>query len=214
MTPVSFTYIFLFTIFIFSLFLLTINFISLEISSDNGSTSKLISRPDTLHSKKLFRKREIQLNKIQSCKPASYGIPLEKDSIYFSSPNIFPSCEIDNPDFLSLSNYSLFTSCTTEPSFIYGPSTDQEFFGNFPKTYNWKPQSEFTHHKNTEWIISKCGKSKNVLLRNVFNPAAANRAKNITKLLTKQYKTETYRPITVLLIVIDSVSRQSFYRNL
>ena len=52
------------------------------------------------------------------------------------------------------------------------------------------------------------------LVRNVYNKQAADKAYDTTFELSKKHNIKKAKPLTVLVLLIDSASRQSFYRNL
>ena len=67
---------------------------------------------------------------------------------------------------------------------------------------------------NSEYYFIQCGDAKEVRIKNVKNEKTINQTNETVELLKLRYKTQKMRPLTIVLFVIDSGSRNLIYRNL
>jgi hypothetical protein len=166
------------------------------------------TKPQTQTPEKLSRSRKPS-EPFLKCNPPSFGIPEEKDNRYFPISLNYQNCSLKSPFQISLKNNKISHNCKTEIQLLSKP--EEELFGRYPQHFNWQNVSNFPI-STSEWLLTRCGSKKSGILRNLFNSTSAFRALSISKGL--QSKSSAFRPLTVILLVLDSVSRQSFYRNL
>ncbi|CAG9320091.1 unnamed protein product [Blepharisma stoltei] len=151
-----------------------------------------------------------------SCVPDALGIN-SADSVKFYNPNItFKKCNDGNPPFMWLEeNNSLVMNCTDEPKYALGSPPENEVLG-LPIAHrnNWIPYMSPVDIGNTEYVYGRCGGIHQSILKNRRSETAADRAKNIASQIKSSLNLKHVRPLTVVYILIDSVSRYHFYRSL
>ena len=163
----------------------------------------------------LNRTRQIENPSNLKCSPTVFGVSEKDDDKYFIPLYQYPNCSEINPGFLRIENKTIVFSCQRKGMFVYGPPVSEEIYGKFDMEFKWQSRGKFKNHLNTEWIFGKCADLRLAYLRNVFNQEAAQRARRITRRIAQEKLLITKpRPLSVFLIMFDSVSRQSFFRNL
>lgn len=171
-----------------------------------------ISQPKSLT---LSRTRMIENPSNLKCAPKQFGVSEKEDDIYFTPQYTYPNCSEANPGFLRIENETIRFSCKENGYFVFGGTNSEELFGRYPMDFEWLRRRHLKKFLKTEWVFGRCAELRLGYLRNVFNEKAAERAKNITERIGKELgNTENPRPLSVLLVVTDSISRQSFFRNL
>lgn len=149
------------------------------------------------------------------CLPKLFGVSEKDDKKYFFSSYIYPNCSERSIGHLSVDNQTIRFSCEKNGMFVFGEPTSEEIYGKYDKKVKWMLKKYFVDYLDTEWMFAKCSGLRLGFLRNVFNQNAAERAKNITSYISRQIGNNlNARPLSVLLVIFDSVSRQSFFRNL
>lgn len=199
-----------------SIFMFLFNLIALN-SDSSAESQYTIEHFSKIEEKafSFFRERTMMNSENVKCVPATYGISELQDPEIFTVYKEYPNCAKLNPGAFSIENETLIFTCKGSGLFMFSNSTSEELFGRYDMKFKWETKGKFEKSKNSEWVFAKCLKNKLALLRNIFNNTSAIRAKKITEQKKAQYgKTDNFRPLTVLLIVLDSVSRQSFFRNL
>lgn len=186
-----------------------------ESHSDELKIANLQSPITVDESLRLLRERTMMNIQNVECIPVAYGIPEKEDYEIFTVYNKYDNCAELNPGSLSIINNTIFFNCKESSQFMFGKPTSKEIFGRYEMKFKWESKSKFENKSKAEWIFAKCSKTKQAFLQNVFNKTSARRAQKNSQEKASQYsKTSTFRPLTVLYILIDSVSRQSFFRNL
>ncbi|CAG9332912.1 unnamed protein product [Blepharisma stoltei] len=101
------------------------------------------------------------------------------------------------------------------PEISLGTDPEDELLES-PLAPKWKAYKDAQDIGRTEFGFAKCGSDKRQgFLHNKFSKSASKRAQERRKATEKKAKmTEPSKPLTVLVIVFDSVSRQHFYRML
>ena len=160
----------------------------------------------------LERHRKIKSRDNVKCSPALFGVSEAEESRYFFSSYTYPNCSEASPGLLTVESDQIVFSCPSNGIFVYGDILSEEIYGRYDKKIKWSTKKAFKYHLDTEWIFGKCSDLRLGYLRNIFNQKAAQRSIALTKVLSERKSPP--RPLSVLLIILDSVSRQSFFRNL
>ena len=197
--------------------------IGLHFSNEDSDSTPALLVNDIMQDFEIYRSQSLPLNRTRQienpsnvkCSPKVFGVSEQDDDKYFIPLYQYPNCSELSPGFLRIENENILFSCETKGMFVYGPPTSEEIYGKYDMEFKWQPKSKFKKHLKTEWIFGKCEELRLAYLRNVFNKEAAERSKNITAIRAKEKLLVTKpRPLSVFLVIIDSVSRQSFFRNL
>ena len=147
------------------------------------------------------------------CSPPSFGLTQAQAADTFTQKKPFRQC--CNYNLYSYDNDTLRVICEASSyDVVVGESRQNERLGDVLFTSNWKRNPGPVQLKDSEFAFMRCGLgAKDALLINKFNLTSATRAHNTAKELTKEVNTTAYRPLAVYLVILDSVSRQHFYRN-
>ncbi|CAG9325566.1 unnamed protein product [Blepharisma stoltei] len=147
-----------------------------------------------------------------TCKPESFGYTLEEASILF--PNVtYPRCEEkykSSPEmfYIDRTTNTLHMNCTGKVAL--GFSGIDEWFGEYkysnrPKDYNGEPlELESEEYAFGTCDINKTSDFEHVAYKLKLNEESLQRAKN-----------SLYgKPINIVMLVIDSLSRRMFFRKI
>lgn len=146
-----------------------------------------------------------------TCKPESFGYSEEEASKLFPTIN-FPTCESIYESKSGMLNINLDDNTLTmncKGSYILGVKDDDEEFGysefsNTLKTYKTPVKLE-----SEEYAFGTCEDDKDAFFEHV---AYVNRPKKSA--LNRAKSTLIGEAINIAMVVLDSVSRRSFYRKL
>ena len=97
------------------------------------------------------------------------------------------------------------------------PRNPDEKFGDSSMRFNITMRGpDYVVNNSSEYVYAQCQPRVNdVILRNIFKPDIAEERANRTRDLIDEYnKTDEFKPLTVVVLVLDSVSRQNFFRNM
>lgn len=147
-----------------------------------------------------------------SCVP--YKLGYDNTRFRFNPPK--HSCFTNKQDSFFFDKNQVKATCgdLSVPEIIQGYEKSAEKLGKFEMTFNQTLGSP-EDYKNIEYFYMKCGTNKGLaLVRNVYNKKAADKAYDTAFELSKKHNIKKAKPLTVLVLLIDSASRQSFYRNL
>ncbi|OMJ65528.1 hypothetical protein SteCoe_38054 [Stentor coeruleus] len=146
--------------------------------------------------------------------PVTLGMNIRESEAVFK-PTFLYSCPnhkiLDFQTFTSKCEPSekikVFESNSSFPE-NYGSTIIKYPLTEYKTDYKFSPSSEFGY-------IQCESKKSDLFLRNVYNQSIADYAKSIEKDMKGKYNVEdNYRPLTVIMFIVDSVSRRSFYRNM
>lgn len=162
------------------------------------------------------------------CVPESFGYSEQEAEKIFPFVG-YPTCPQKMNTYQSIiqihTNSTLTMNCTHGKGWYYlGIPSHQEKLGlNSYKGERHKYKGPVTLINHEEWAYGTCEEAKNTLLEgatytHIPNPEVINRTKNIMQDMQKKaeqkYKETKTRPLTVLMLVFDSISRKHFYRKL
>ena len=166
-----------------------------------------------VQSQKLIRNKAIAEPSQVKCLPKSFGVSDIEDTSFFPKRLAYFGCNKSYNEVTVINKEIVFECNKYNESFIFGEDTPQEIFGSYRLSLAKKPRSEY--NDSIEWFYAKCGRSVSAYLENKFNLTAAQQARSIQeKLHLESKKLDKPRPLAVLMLMIDSVSRQSVFRNL
>ncbi|OMJ92731.1 hypothetical protein SteCoe_4482 [Stentor coeruleus] len=147
-----------------------------------------------------------------SCIPHISGYSVELDYEIFGYKSSAKSCDIGRKDKISIKNRGIFVDCeyNNVDEFIPGYDKSYELFGKHKLNYT-KEKYYPGFPATSEYYYAKCkGSPPMSVLFNIYNNTAKEEAKKIAEGKKKPIK----KPLSVIIIIIDSVSRQSLFRNL
>lgn len=148
--------------------------------------------------------------------PISSGFEVFQDRILFL-PKEHKKC-LNNQVLKYTENSEIVLNC--DPYYLAeayeSPVDPDEELGNSALRFPLKQLPiTYSFSNYSEYIYAQCEDKKGeTLLRNIYKPQIAKETQKKTDELISQYKTKNFKPLTVVLFVVDSVSRQNFYRNL
>ena len=152
-------------------------------------------------------------NQTVSCIPYSFGYSDEQARRFFDPNKKFGSCKTNNEQFLFYTDNNLeINKCQGSKDYVLGTVPGKEELGAVSYKINWIPYKQPVDTGSSEFFYGKCGNRKQTFLINKRKEEAAQRARNITEQLSKNLETQP-KPLSVFLVVFDSVSRLHFYRN-
>jgi hypothetical protein len=181
-----------------------------ETFSENGENTLLTTA-------KLEKDRKI--NPSIKCSPKSTGYSDEQASIYFSQKS-FTRCKDSTKVEVvkSVENNTISIECPSSSGMYFTSlPSDKERFGRVEYKANWAgfQGTKRVEMSDREFLMVKCSNMlKAAYVRNHFNSEAANRAKSITSSLIKSLGLSSFTPFNLHMIILDSMSRSHFYRNL
>ncbi|CAG9312431.1 unnamed protein product [Blepharisma stoltei] len=173
--------------------------------------------PQDLNITQAFFERNIDFSSLSSeCVPLIEGYTSKQEALLFGSNVHFEKCIAKDFPFIfyNESIKKVEMNCTDKIArYALGNSPNEEIFGPFKSDLIWKNYSEPFEIGDTEFVFGSCGSSHQAILINKKNEKAAERAIKKTKQLNSMMKNDKSRPLSVFLIIVDSVSRQHFYRS-
>jgi hypothetical protein len=189
-------------------------------ASDYESNFKMINAnffKIRLKTLKLQQFRTVENPNILST-PFSYGYSLEQANSIFKTRK-FVDCALNryNP-IVKISNSTLEVECNRYPAqYFIGNEREKEIFGKIDYKPKWILFGDRTviDLEDKEFAMIKCSLFvKQAYLINKFSSSASNRAKNITANLIESSNSQSYKPLGVYILTLDSVSRRHFFRKL
>jgi hypothetical protein len=158
----------------------------------------------------LERHRTPKVSESTKCELLSYGIFPEEDSMYFISKPF--SCLRPSEDVVLDENFVI--PCEQNPLIYVPKAEDNNFIGGGDYPNRWVNKKSVALD-GAEFALGKCGTRYFAMVRNVYKAKAATRAKELTeKIMKNQGNTGKSKNFNFILLVVDSMSRQNFYRNM
>jgi len=153
-------------------------------------------------------------NQTVACVPQKFGYTQKQANQLFNPNRKFRSCASFDKSFVQVDGNSIVINCRESVvQYVLGTRPHEELLGNVEYTIGWKSYQEPVPLEDREFAFVRCGRAqKQPIYINKFQKKASQRALSITKSISSELKV-TPKPLTVLLVVFDSVSRQHFYRN-
>lgn len=143
-------------------------------------------------------------------KPLSYGFDVYNENKFFPFSK-HKACDNDN---LFDVTYGIYSTKPGEMVDIYeGCERSEERFGNNTLKYELIKKTEHNFGKKCEFFFAKGLKGQgDAMLRNIYMPEYAEKAKKYTDEKQMFFNNTKTKPMTVVVFVIDSISRQGLYR--
>lgn len=162
---------------------------------------------------------DLQYDQAVSCLPRVFGYTQQQAERLFPSNLTFPKCCSFPFSILSFSKETriLDINCDAEevPYMALGQKRREERLGGEKLLLNWQISPNGVNMEEREYAFGRCGNTlaEGVLVNN-YNRTAADRANRTTEAIKSSLNiTAKTRPLSVYMIVFDSVSRQHFYRS-
>ena len=148
-----------------------------------------------------------------SCTPYLYGYTDQLANELFKV-KYWKDCPSFN-NIINVTQTEITVNCSDAEYATGGIENNQEL-GMRDQQYNWKAVKDNTvSFNNNEFIFIKCRRSfKQAVRLNHFSEEASDRSKLIITKIERLLKFPMTKPIGIYLIMLDSVSRKHFYRNL
>jgi hypothetical protein len=161
----------------------------------------------------LFLEASITDN-LTECIPIGFGYTKEESDKLFDPLASYPDCSLETPSSIKIEGSKLMKTCENM-HYSLGKPPNEEMFGRVSYDLKWTPMTtDFIETGNREYVFIKCGEKREAAVFLKRNEKAAQRAKQLTedhrKALGVQGK---HRPLTVFMMVFDSVSRRHMYRS-
>lgn len=148
------------------------------------------------------------------CIPIGFGYTQEESDKLFDPNASFPNCPEETSEFIKVNHTHLIRNCNESSFYVLGKSPSEERFGRLEYSFEWEKMSEDIDTLDREFAFVKCAKKRNAMVFLKFNQKAMDRAKNITKTIADDLGLKTTpRPLSVFLLIFDSLSRFHMYRN-
>ncbi|OMJ94231.1 hypothetical protein SteCoe_2720 [Stentor coeruleus] len=148
------------------------------------------------------------------CKPLGFGYSKTQSDIIFNPLANYPNCEKVNPEFIKYNKTHLINDCKNESFYSLGTAPEDEIFGRVPYDFSWNSFNSNVETKNREFAFVKCKENRNAEVFLKYNSKAVERARNISKSIENDLRIKSSgRPLTVFLVIFDSLSRHHMYRS-
>lgn len=171
-----------------------------------------------IKSEPLTQHPDVKQSQNISCFPKIFGFSDEDAEVIFDRNRRFVDCSFRKTDDIKIIDNKLHITCGKQFAVEYslGTRPTEELLGEVDYKLDWKYYDKPVDIGDREFALSRCMRSqKQAILVNKFQKKAAERAINTTNEISKSLNlTESPRPMTVLILLFDSLSRQHFYRNL
>ncbi|CAG9335001.1 unnamed protein product [Blepharisma stoltei] len=151
-----------------------------------------------------------------SCNPQKFSMNDQQLNFVFDQSKKDQSCNESFRPIITIENNLLSISCSDNRTAFYllGTKPEQEYIGSPNTRYKFTEYESPVDMETTEFAYAKCGDAKpSAVLFNRYSQTISNHSMNTTEKITKMMNSSSIKPLTVLLIVFDSLSRQQFYQN-
>ena len=154
-------------------------------------------------------------DKKTKCVPVAFGYSQEEADSLFDPHFEFADCIEETPKTVKVDKGRLLKTCD-QMEYVLGKPPSEERFGRVPYDISWSQMAEFNvDTKDREFAFIKCGQTREavVLFKKSINAEyKANRIRNHNmKLVGLEEKP---RPLTVFMLIFDSLSRSHMYRSI
>ena len=153
-------------------------------------------------------------DKRTECVPAASGYTQEEADSIFDPYAEFIDCIEETPVTVKLDKQNLLKVCD-EMEFVLGKPPSEERFGRLPYEISWTQMTApGVETKDREFAFIKCGDRREAVVIFKKNKEAEYKAGRIRENNMKLAGLEaTPRPLTVFMLIFDSLSRSHMYRN-
>ena len=141
------------------------------------------------------------------CLPEKFGFDQSHADKLFDPNRQFKGCEPTRSIASIQDNYLVIDCEGEESSYLFGPSPEKELIDKLNYKVEWTEYKSPVFMGEKEFAFAKCGDYKEPVYVHKALKSASERAEEIAKSKGKK------KPLTVFLVMFDSVSRQHFFRN-
>ena len=149
---------------------------------------------------------------MNDCIPDSFGYTIQQSDSLFDPHATFSDCGKETAETLDYNETHLIKVCQNA-FYELGLDPSEERFGRVPYKIHWKTMTEDVKIGNTEYAFIKCGKKRQAMSFLKENYEAKNRAKNISLEISQKLGLKSFKPLSVFLLIFDSLSRFHMFRN-
>ncbi|CAG9334947.1 unnamed protein product [Blepharisma stoltei] len=154
-----------------------------------------------------------------ACVPSTFGYTKEQAENRYKYMDRAFSCGSESDTAVMIEDNKLIVNCpsyTSPTTWAVGNVPWEELFGNVrlvPRWNNYKGREDIG---DAEFGYVKCGTGiKQAFLQNKFSRSASHRAQSTREIISDSLNLkEKPKPLTVMVLYLDSVSRKHFYRAL
>lgn len=150
------------------------------------------------------------------CYPALQGLSPENAARILTYTKYY-DCKIPDKSKIELIDDKVFINCAEKSINSYSlDPLEQEIFGVGESTVIWERISKPTavNINKAQYIFIKCARTSIYsMVFNHFDSKISEKSQNLRKNIEAQFNLNSTRPLTVHILVIDSVSRQNFFRT-
>ena len=157
-----------------------------------------------------------EYSSVLACKPLGYGYTTEQANKLFLENATYPDCLQETPECIAIDEgFLVGNTCSNwNISYALGTTPSEERFGRLSLDLEWEEMASDVPIGETEFAFLKYPEGRQATSFINFNQEAAGRADKITKEWIKNLNIKiTPRPLTVFLLMFDSLSRQHMYRS-
>ncbi|OMJ85695.1 hypothetical protein SteCoe_12970 [Stentor coeruleus] len=148
------------------------------------------------------------------CTPLGFGYSKTQSDKIFDPLANYQICEEVNPEFIKYNKTHLINDCKGDSFYSLGSAPEDEIFGRVSYDFSWNNFDSDVETKNHEFAFVKCNEKRNAEVFLKYNSIAVERARNITKSIENDLGIKSPgRPLTVFLVIFDSLSRHHMYRS-
>lgn len=172
-----------------------------------------ISQDSSILSNFLYSEASIKQGS-PNCIPEGFGYTRAEADLLFDPDAYYPDCSMETPVTVKLEGQKLMKVCE-DMEYCLGTNPEEERFGRVPYYFKWeKMAGNSVDTENKEFAFIKCGRAREAIVFFKRNNKAAARASELTKKLASSISPNSNpKPITVFMLIFDSLSRNHMYRN-
>ena len=172
-----------------------------------------LTKGPKVNSNLLFAKAFVEPGSAK-CIPVGLGYTLAESNKLFDPAASYPDCSTQTPVTVKFENNKLMKVCDKMEYFL-GTSPEEDRFGRVPYHFKWlKMPGNSADTLNREFAFIKCGEMREAVVFFKKNPKAAARAISQTKKLSDSMGLASPpKPITIFMLIFDSLSRNHMYRS-
>lgn len=149
------------------------------------------------------------------CVPIGFGYTKEESDELFNPEASYPDCSLQTPATLKVVKGNLVKTCENF-EYSLGKPAQEELFGRAEYKLKWKTlDKDQVDTKDREYVFVKCGERREAAVFLKRREEAVRRAKDLTEKIRDEFKVKgDHRPLTVFMLVFDSLSRKHMFRSL
>ena len=148
------------------------------------------------------------------CVPIGFGYTKEESDELFNPEASYPDCSLQTPPTLKVVKGNLLKTCE-DFQYSLGKPAQDELFGRAEYKLTWTPlDKDKLDTKDREYVFVKCGERREAAVFLKRKEHAVRRAQALTDKLREEFDVKAaHRPLTVFMLVFDSLSRKHMFRS-